>query len=99
MKYKDYEGCGSVPDLFGIVERSKKITAEFLDMSGARQTLIAEGLLARVIQHEYDHLEGIMFLDRVTDPTTYIKKAELIEKYKREKEERERKKQEAPENP
>ncbi len=60
---KDTEGCLSVPNLYGEVERSAKVKVEFLNRRGKKQHLTAEGLLARCIQHELDHLEGQLFID------------------------------------
>lgn len=63
-----YEGCGSVPgNIFGPVERSKIVTVEAFDREGNKFQLRCDGLLARVIQHEYDHLQGIEFIEIVTD--------------------------------
>ncbi len=62
-----WEGCLSVPGLRGYVERPKKIQVNFLDAVGEEKELIAEGFLATVIQHELDHLEGILYIDRVRD--------------------------------
>ncbi|MEI7452361.1 MAG: peptide deformylase [Candidatus Falkowbacteria bacterium] len=64
-----YEGCGSVAyaNLFGPVKRPEKIVIEALDENGVKFQLKAEGLLARVIQHEYDHLDGIEFTEKITD--------------------------------
>lgn len=61
------EGCLSFPNIFKPVNRSKKITIKYLNEEGKKKKLKAKGLLARAIQHEYDHLEGIVFLDRVKD--------------------------------
>lgn len=58
------EGCLSVPGVFGDVKRSKSIQATYLDKKGKVQKLSAEGLFARVIQHEVDHLNGILFIDK-----------------------------------
>jgi peptide deformylase len=63
-----WEGCLSVPGLRGYVERPKKIKVNFLNQHGEAQELIAEGFLATVIQHELDHLVGILYVDRVRDP-------------------------------
>ncbi len=60
---KDTEGCLSVPGLYGEVERSAKVRVEFLNRWGKKQRLTADGLLARCIQHELDHLEGQLFID------------------------------------
>ena len=59
------EGCLSVPDVFFDVERPKDIVVEFLDIKGKKQTLQLGGLHAREVQHEVDHLEGILFTDLV----------------------------------
>ena len=60
------EGCLSVPDIWEDVERPMQIRAEFLDLEGRAQTLEAEGLLATCLQHEIDHLDGILFLDHLS---------------------------------
>jgi peptide deformylase len=57
------EGCLSVPDMYEEVERPDKISATYLDYDGAEQALNAEGMLATCLQHEMDHLEGILFID------------------------------------
>lgn len=59
----DTEGCLSVPNIFGEVERAAKVKVEFLNRRGKKQHLTATGLLARCIQHELDHLEGQLFID------------------------------------
>lgn len=58
------EGCLSVPDTFGKVRRHKKIRCLFLDQNGKKRQIETEGFLARVIQHEIDHLDGILFIDK-----------------------------------
>lgn len=60
----EQEGCLSVPDVFGEVKRHKGITCVYTDPEGRRIKLKAKGLLARVIQHEIDHLDGILFTDK-----------------------------------
>lgn len=64
-----YEGCGCVPksSIFGPVIRSREVEVEAYGENGEKFSLRCDGLLARVIQHEYDHLHGIEFLERVTD--------------------------------
>ena len=57
------EGCLSVPDQFAEIERPNSCEVEYLDYDGKKQLLKAEGLLATCIQHEMDHLEGILFID------------------------------------
>ena len=62
------EGCLSVPGWAGEVTRHHKVVIKGLDKSGRRIRIEAEGLLARVFQHEIDHLEGVLFTDRISDP-------------------------------
>lgn len=59
----DTEGCLSVPDIYGEVERAERVRVEFLNRRGKKQRLTATGLLARCIQHELDHLDGQLFID------------------------------------
>lgn len=63
-KGKDVEGCLSVRGYYGEVARPEKITVEYFDESGKKHIRGASGLFARVIQHELDHLEGILFTDK-----------------------------------
>ncbi|NMA54769.1 MAG: peptide deformylase [Firmicutes bacterium] len=58
------EGCLSLPGIIGDVPRSSKITVRAFDKEGRIQQISGEGLLARAIQHELDHLDGILFIDR-----------------------------------
>lgn len=67
------EGCLSVLDskgeiIYAPVERHKKINCLYLDATGAKNKIIAEKLFARVIQHELDHLDGILFIDKIAKP-------------------------------
>lgn len=64
-----YEGCGSVADgaIFGPVLRSSEIEVEAFDENGQKFSLKTNGILARVIQHEYDHLQGVEFIQKVSD--------------------------------
>jgi peptide deformylase len=62
------EGCLSIPGWVGQVERHRAIAVEGLDRSGRELRVKAEGLLARVFQHEIDHCQGILFIDRIEDP-------------------------------
>ena len=59
----DSEGCLSVPQVYGDVERAERVTVEYMDRRSRRRSLTAEGLLARCIQHECDHLDGRLFID------------------------------------
>lgn len=60
------EGCLSVPGIYDKVERAERVVARYLDLDGNGQTLEAEGLLAVCIQHEIDHLEGKVFVERLS---------------------------------
>jgi peptide deformylase len=64
-KATDWEGCLSIPDIRGQVERPDSVRLRALDRTGRRIELIARGLPARVIQHENDHLDGVIFFDRM----------------------------------
>lgn len=72
-----WEGCLSVPGLRGFVERPKKIKIDFFDKDFKAQSLIVENFLATVFQHELDHLFGVLYIDRIKDPT----KLSYIEEY------------------
>ncbi len=63
------EGCLSIPGYIGEVERSTEIVIRGQDALGRPQRLKARDYLARIFQHEIDHLEGVLFIDRVTDPS------------------------------
>jgi peptide deformylase len=65
------EGCLSVPGMRGDVARSLEVRVRYLDRHGQPQETVARGLTAGTFQHELDHLDGVLFLDRVTDPRTF----------------------------
>ena len=75
------EGCLSVPNFFAEMDRSKKCDVEYQDYSGNKKILKAEGLLATCIQHEVDHLEGILFIDYLSK----LKKTIIIKKLSKQK--------------
>ncbi len=62
-----HEGCLSVANMYGMIKRSEKVTVEALDEHGRKFTRGASGLLAEIIQHEADHLDGRLFIDKATD--------------------------------
>ncbi len=66
-KYTESEGCLSFPDVYGDIARSVRVRVETRTLEGTPFTLEAAGLLGRAIQHEFDHLQGILFIDRM-DP-------------------------------
>lgn len=74
-----WEGCLSVPNLRGYVLRPRGVRVDFLDKTGQPKALWAEGFLATVVQHELDHLDGVLFVDRVRDTS----KLATIENYLR----------------
>jgi len=80
-KAKYEEGCLSVPDQFAEIERPNTCEVEYLDYDGKKQLLKADGLLATCIQHEIDHLEGILFIDYLSK----LKKSMIIKKLSKNK--------------
>ena len=73
----DWEGCLSIPDFRGRVPRWRKLRVDALDRDGKKIQITAEGFLARVIQHEFDHLMGKVYLDRMPDLKTLCHFAEF----------------------
>jgi len=67
---EDYEGCLSVNNVYGKVPRHSKVRVKALDLEGREIRFKAEGFLARVIQHEIDHTNGIVFIDHIKDKAT-----------------------------
>lgn len=65
------EGCLSFPNVFGNVRRYNYTEAEYMTKDGEKKTIKAEGLLAQAIQHEIDHLNGVLFIDQVIDGKFY----------------------------
>ncbi|MEO8197005.1 MAG: peptide deformylase [Thermoanaerobaculia bacterium] len=63
----DWEGCLSIPDLRGLVPRHPELRLRGLDRNGRPVDRVVEGLEARIVQHEFDHLNGVLFLDRMRD--------------------------------
>ena len=74
-----WEGCLSIPQLRGVVPRSAAVEVRGYDREGSAVELEAEGLFARVLQHEIDHLDGVLFLDRMDDLQTLT----FLEEYQR----------------
>ena len=84
-KDNEWEGCLSIPGMLGLVKRFSKIQYEGLDMKGNIIQREAEGLHARIVQHEYDHLMGILYTSRLVDNSAFGY-AEEIEEYWKKKE-------------
>ena len=78
------EGCLSVPEQFAEIERPRECEVEYLDYNGKKQLLKTEGLLATCIQHEIDHLEGILFIDYLSK----LKKTIILKKLSKSKPDR-----------
>lgn len=77
-----WEGCLSVPELRGLVFRPRKVQVEYLDEKAKPQKIVAEGFLATVIQHELDHLQGTLFVDRLKNAPGQTPIA-FVEEYQR----------------
>lgn len=72
------EGCLSMPGVFGPVKRPKKVTVEFFDMAGKKHQITDDGWIARVCQHEIDHLHNVLIIDKMQKVT---QGAELLKNY------------------
>ncbi len=78
-----WEGCLSIPDLYCKVQRSKSVTVEYKDLEGISQRIKATGFFARVIQHEVDHLNGVLITDKcIGEPLTEKELDEYLAKVK-----------------
>lgn len=71
------EGCLSIPEFFAEVERPARCRVEYLDETGARRALDCEGLLATVVQHEVDHIDGVLFIDHLSR----LRRARVVKKF------------------
>lgn len=74
-----WEGCLSVPGLRGFVERPRKIRVDYVDQSATARSIVAQDFLSTVFQHELDHIEGKLYVDKVKDPARFA----FIEEYQR----------------
>lgn len=68
----DHEGCLSVPDIYGLVPRASKVRVRAIDEKGHEVRMKAQGFLARVLQHEIDHMNGVMFIDHIKDQDVFF---------------------------
>ena len=74
---EDYEGCLSVPNIYGKVKRYSKVKVKALNLEGKEFRVTADGFLARIFQHEFDHTHGIVFIDHIKDvPDAFYQLAE-----------------------
>lgn len=78
-----WEGCLSLSNVFAKAERYERIRVRYTDEHGKDHEQDFDGLLAHVVQHEIDHLNGILFVDRVKDPKTYTSESEYLKVRKR----------------
>ena len=74
---KDWEGCLSIPGIRALVSRFEKIKITYLDRQGEQQEWIVDNFIARIFQHEYDHLEGLVYLDRVENNRDIVSESEF----------------------
>lgn len=75
---KDWEGCLSIPGIRGLIPRFTKIKVSYTDRNGKEETKTFSDFIARIFQHEYDHIEGVLFLDRVDDNKEIISDKEYL---------------------
>ncbi len=75
---RDWEGCLSIPGIRALIPRYRKIIVDYTDMTGTLVTLELTGFVARVFQHEYDHLQGMVYLDRVENNRDIISETEFF---------------------
>ena len=73
----DSEGCLSVPGIRGTVKRPKNITVTYLDRNGDEKTVELEDIMARIFCHEIDHLDGVLFVDKMVEETTDYDEGEI----------------------
>ncbi|MFY9968959.1 MAG: peptide deformylase [Roseiarcus sp.] len=73
------EGCLSIPEYYAEVERPASVRARYLDRDGEMREILAEGLLATVLQHEIDHLNGVLFIDHISK----LKRDRVIKKFQK----------------
>ena len=71
------EGCLSIPEYYEEVERPSEVKVRFMDLQGKAQEVAAEGLLATVLQHEIDHINGVLFIDHISK----LKRDRVIKKF------------------
>lgn len=73
------EGCLSIPDYYAEVERPASVTVNYIDLEGKQQTMEADGLMATCLQHEIDHLNGVLFIDHISR----LKREMVVKKFKK----------------
>ncbi len=73
------EGCLSIPDYYAEVERPASVRVQYIDRDGRQQEIMAEGLMATCLQHEIDHLNGVLFIDHISK----LKRDMVVKKFKK----------------
>ena len=73
------EGCLSIPDYYAEVERPETVTVTYLDRDGKAQEMVADGLMATCLQHEIDHLNGVLFIDHISK----LKRDMVVRRFKK----------------
>ncbi len=73
----DWEGCLSIPGIRALVPRYEKIKISYYNQQGIKQELVADSFIARIFQHEYDHLNGLVYLDRVVSNKDIVSETEF----------------------
>ena len=81
LKEKDWEGCLSIPGVRALVPRFKEILIQYTDLQGCQQEIKLNDFVARVFQHEADHLDGKVYLDRVENNEDIIAESEYLKKF------------------
>jgi len=82
-KERGWEGCLSIPGIRALVPRFKSIEVCYSDESGERRAIKLEGFVARIFQHEFDHLDGLVYLDRVEDNRDIVAESEYFKRIAR----------------
>lgn len=80
-KIKDWEGCLSVPSMRGLVPRYRQITVRYVDQKGEHQEKTLTGFIARIFQHELDHLNGLTFIDQLESTQDLISESEWYQQF------------------
>lgn len=78
---KGWEGCLSIPGIRGFVPRHRTVTIDYADQFGNKRRRAYRGFVSRIIQHEYDHLDGILFPDRLESTKDLISEKEYLKRY------------------
>lgn len=78
IQEKDWEGCLSIPGIRALVPRYKEIKVDYTDINGKQTVIELSGFVSRIFQHEYDHLQGMFYLDRVENNRDIISETEFL---------------------